>query len=291
VFCFSNQSIVNSKATFMERIVNGEPSYEDYLLRFVTEGMLNAIPLLLLNYFYTTSIAVLGISPLNALSFIGCLVSVPSLIVRAYLSYLNPPVKLQSFKKFPFKEGKEGIDMTDPSKVDIVIDASLCKSNQRQTSDMLTDLAASAAPAGQRLALLRKSTISAAAFNSVELARRPTIAETSSSVVTPTVLTRSESTTNTTITNTGVSSTSSGSLSSPTLSPVATAAPSPKKVRVRVIKRSPSVSGMSPPMPAVLPSSPHPTSPPPPARSLPPTMALSQAQTEPEWTANPLSRP
>jgi hypothetical protein len=83
-------------------IVASDPSHESYLWRLLYEGCLKSIPMLLLNFFYATEIAVLGLSPLNSLSFLGGIISVPVLLIQAYLAYRNPPVNLRSYKRYPF---------------------------------------------------------------------------------------------------------------------------------------------------------------------------------------------
>jgi hypothetical protein len=91
----------------MSNMVYAEPTYENYLWRLVYRGFLKSIPLLCVNFIYVTRIAVLGISPLNALSFINGLINVPILLAQAYRAYLNPPLILRSYKKFPFDSGAQ----------------------------------------------------------------------------------------------------------------------------------------------------------------------------------------
>jgi hypothetical protein len=100
-FFFRFKAGLTTRDAFIDAICS-DPSHESYLWRLLYQGCLKSIPLLLLNFFYATEIAVLGLSPLNALSFLGGIVNVPVLLFQAYVAYHNPPISLRSYKRYPF---------------------------------------------------------------------------------------------------------------------------------------------------------------------------------------------
>jgi hypothetical protein len=100
VFCLRRfDTRINTRDAYLDAAIS-DSSHSEYLWRLVYDSSVKDIPLLLINFFYVTEIAVLGISPINAMSFVLGAIDVPISLFHAYYAYLNQPATLTSHKTF-----------------------------------------------------------------------------------------------------------------------------------------------------------------------------------------------